>query len=117
MVVSARETSVQERALRPGRIYPADGSVAHSWDGRSLAIPPPAWHARLRRRVVGKQKAPRRAPGKTKVPAAMRPPGASPVPDISLDGADMAKDLLEFGNLDPGTASVWQVISTSRSDD
>ena len=47
-VASARETAVQERALRPGRIYPADCSVALSWDGGALAIPPPAWHARVR---------------------------------------------------------------------
>ena len=74
LVATARETAVQERALRPGRIYPADCSVALSWDGGALAVPPLAWHARVRRRVARKQKAPRRVPAETKVPAAMKPP-------------------------------------------
>ena len=63
-----------------------------------------------------KAKAPRRVPAKTKVPAAMKPPADPPVPDPVIDGVTLPL-FGEKGNLDPGTASVWQVIGTSRSDD
>ena len=68
LAVAARETASRERALRPGRIYPASHALGLSWDGGVMAIPPPAWQDRLLRRVKGKQKAPRRVPAKSKAP-------------------------------------------------
>ena len=53
LVASSRETAVQERALRPGRIYPADGSVVFSWDRGALAIPPPTARTHTNTREPG----------------------------------------------------------------